>query len=46
MSRDAVILLEEGLRVLIHQIMQDDPERGGRVVRGLMVNAERADHHG
>jgi hypothetical protein len=41
-SRDATTLLEEGLRVLAAQLSQDDPERGRRVVQGLMLNAEQA----
>jgi hypothetical protein len=39
LSRNAVILLEQGPRVLVHQLAQDDPERGWRVRRGLMINA-------
>jgi hypothetical protein len=43
-SRDALILLEEGPRVLVQQLIQDDPERGWRAVRGLMLNAARDNH--
>jgi hypothetical protein len=40
-SRDATILAEEGLRVLTAQLAQEDPLRGRRAVRGLMLNAVR-----
>ena len=42
MSRDAAILLEEGLRVLTAQIAQEDPQRGWRVICGLALNARRS----
>lgn len=34
-SANAVILLEQGTRVLAHQVLQDDLQRAWRVIRGL-----------
>jgi hypothetical protein len=41
LSRDATTALEQGWRVLAHQVMQDDPERRGRVIRALALRAGR-----
>lgn len=40
-SRNATMLVEQGMRVLIHQLMQDDRERQQRVITGLAFNAVR-----
>lgn len=40
-SRDATMLLEQGIRVLIHQLMQDDRDRQQRVIAALAFNAVR-----
>jgi hypothetical protein len=40
-SHDATVLLEEGLRVLVAEMAENDPIRGRKAVTGRIASAQR-----